>query len=190
MTGIGHLRPASPSTALCEQVRGDQERLGFVMNATRLWGHLPEAKQSLFDLMAMAADKGSLSFHQQAVLVTATATALGDPYCSLAWGSRLAREAGVEVATDIVCENAHELDDEDRLLTEWARQVVTDPTGATAVGVESLRNAGFSDEQIFALTAYVALRIAFSTVNDALGAQPDPELVDRAPDELIRALGL
>ena len=190
MSGIGHLCSARASTALCEQVHGDKERLGFVMNATRLWGHLPAAKQSLFDLMAMAAAGGSLTFHQQAVLVTATATALGDPYCALAWGSRLAREAGVEVATDIVCENPHQLDDEDRVLTEWARRVVTDPNGTTADDVEALRAAGFSDDQIFALTAYIALRIAFSTVNDSLGAQPDPELIARAPEELVRSIGL
>lgn len=28
---------------------------------------------------------------------------------------------------------------------------------------------------------YVALRLAFSTVNDALGAHPDAELADEAP---------
>jgi uncharacterized peroxidase-related enzyme len=190
MSGIGHLRPAPPSAVLCEQVHGDQERLGFVMNATRLWGHLPEAKESLFDLMAMAAAGASLTFHQQAVLVTATATALGDTYCSLAWGSRLAREAGVEVATDIVCENPHHLDDEDRVLTDWAHRVVTDPNGTSADDVETLRAAGFSDEQIFSLTAYIAFRIAFSTVNDTLGAQPDPELIARAPEELVRSIGL
>jgi hypothetical protein len=31
------------------------------------------------------------------------------------------------------------------------------------------------------MTLYVALRIAFSTVNDALGARPDRRLVEAAP---------
>jgi hypothetical protein len=34
----------------------------------------------------------------------------------------------------------------------------------------------------------VALRQAFSTVNDALGAQPDSELVDRVPAEVRQAV--
>ena len=44
-----------------------------------------------------------------------------------------------------------------------------------------LRDAGFSDADIFAMTVYVALRIALSTVNDALGACPDAEYRTLAP---------
>ena len=44
--------------------------------------------------------------------------------------------------------------------------------------VESLRAAGFDDADLLAITVYVALRIAFSTVNDVLGAQPDQQLGD------------
>lgn len=33
--------------------------------------------------------------------------------------------------------------------------------------------APFDDGQVFAITTFVALRLAFSTANDALGAQPD-----------------
>jgi hypothetical protein len=32
-----------------------------------------------------------------------------------------------------------------------------------------------------AVTVFVALRIAFSAVNDALGAVPDPELIANVP---------
>lgn len=44
-----------------------------------------------------------------------------------------------------------------------------------------MRDAGFDDGQIFAITLFVALRIAFSTVNDALGALPDRALGEAAP---------
>ena len=56
-----------------------------------------------------------------------------------------------------------------------------DPNGITAADLEPLRRAGFDDRQIFAITTFVALRLAFSTINDALGAQPDRQLVDDAP---------
>ena len=56
-----------------------------------------------------------------------------------------------------------------------------DPNGTGAAEVEALRSAGYDDGQIAALTMFVALRIAFSTVNDALGARPGPELVASAP---------
>jgi uncharacterized peroxidase-related enzyme len=190
MSGTGHLRPAAPSAEFDEQARAEHERLGFVMNATKLWAHLPHAKQSLFDLMELAVGGASLTYRQRAVLVTATATSLGDPYCSLAWGSRLVDAAGVEVATKVVRQQQHLLDDADRVLADWAQKVVDERTTTTVHDVDPLRAAGFSDDQIFAITVFIAMRVAFSMVNNSLGARPDDELVERAPDELLDAIGL
>ena len=72
---------------------------------------------------------------------------------------------------------------EDRL-----RQVVRDPNAATQADIDELRRAGFTDAAIFAITTFVALRIAFSTVNDALGARPDPELREIVPAEVQEAV--
>jgi hypothetical protein len=66
--------------------------------------------------------------------------------------------------------------------------VAEDPNGTTAEQVEALREGGFDDRQIFGLTLFVALRVAFSTVNDALGATPDPELLERTPEQLGEAV--
>ena len=68
------------------------------------------------------------------------------------------------------------------------RQLARDPNSTTADDVQSLRAAGFDDAQIFDLTVYVALRIAFSTVNDALGSRPDRELGIDAPVEVREAV--
>ncbi len=190
MNGTGYLPTAKPSTDFDEEARNEEERLGFVMNATRLWAHLPHAKQSLFDLMEMAAGGASLTYRQRAVLVTATATSLGDPYCSLAWGSRLAGNAGVDVATNVLRKEQDLLADPDRVLAEWAGKVVDNPTGTTKHDIDLLRAAGFSDDQIFALTVFVVLRVTFSMVNDSLGASPDDALVERAPEEVLQAIGL
>jgi hypothetical protein len=62
----------------------------------------------------------------------------------------------------------------------WARTVARDANDTTAADLEPLREAGFSDQQIFAITLFVALRRAFSMVNDALGPQPDRQLRDAA----------
>jgi alkylhydroperoxidase family enzyme len=80
------------------------------------------------------------------------------------------------------------LDPTDAALARWARQVVHDPNGATAADVEALRAAGLDDAQILAITAFVALRLAFSTVNDALGTRPDAELAAAAPAEVGAAV--
>ena len=73
------------------------------------------------------------------------------------------------------------LDRPERALAAWARHVAGDPNGTTADDLDPLRAAGYDDTQILAITLYVGLRIAFSTVNDALGIQPDREYDDPGP---------
>jgi hypothetical protein len=65
---------------------------------------------------------------------------------------------------------------------------VSDPNGTSDNDLRDLRSAGFNDAQIFAITAYIAGRLAFSTINDALGAQPDRELVANVPPEIREAV--
>jgi hypothetical protein len=66
--------------------------------------------------------------------------------------------------------------------------VATDPNAIEAGDVQDLRDAGFDETQIFAITTFVALRLAFSTVNDALGAAPDSELGRSMPGQVLSAV--
>ena len=70
-------------------------------------------------------------------------------------------------------------------LVRWCRQVVRDPNATTEADVDSLRQAGLDDREIFEATAFIAFRLAFSTINDALGARPDAQLAEKAP-RLVR----
>jgi uncharacterized peroxidase-related enzyme len=166
----------------------DLEERGYVMNISRLWAHQPATQQALSDLIGQAAHAGSLTFRQRGILVTACASSLGDAYCSLAWGTRLAGEAGADIAADVVRGEDIRLDPAEQALARWARQVARDPNATTGADVQALRDAGFDDAQIVAITAFVALRIAFSTVNDALGAQPDRRLAESAPGPVRAAV--
>ena len=80
------------------------------------------------------------------------------------------------------------LSEREAALASWARKVVLDPNATTAEEVQALRTAGLSDREIFEATAFIALRLAFSTVNDALGAQPDRQLVETSPPEVRAAI--
>ena len=62
------------------------------------------------------------------------------------------------------------------------------PNSATAQEVQKLRDVGFSDADIFAMTVFVALRLALSTVNDALGAHPDAEYRTVAPPAVLASV--
>jgi hypothetical protein len=59
--------------------------------------------------------------------------------------------------------------------------VIRDPNATTPADIQALRDCGLDDDHIFAVTAFVALRLAYSTINDALGAQPDPQLLQSLP---------
>jgi alkylhydroperoxidase family enzyme len=73
-----------------------------------------------------------------------------------------------------------ELTDRERALVRWCRAVVRDPGSTGAADVDALRAAGFSDRDVFEVTAIVAFRVAFSTLRLALGVQPDAQLADSA----------
>ncbi|HEY2277625.1 MAG TPA: hypothetical protein VGI00_04675 [Streptosporangiaceae bacterium] len=161
---------------------------GFVWNVTRLWSHQPDTVQQLFALMSGAFRPSGLTFRQRGILVTAAASALGDSYCSLAWGGKLSKASDAAVAAGVLDGSDAELTDQEKAMAAWARQVARDPNATTPADVQVLRDAGLDDQQIFAITAFVALRLAFSTINDALGAQPDAQLAQSLLPEVREAV--
>jgi alkylhydroperoxidase family enzyme len=179
--GAGFLGIPDPSADVRRLYDGDLADPGYVMNVSRLWGHDPAARDALSALMDQAVRAGSLTFRQRGILIAACASTMGDSYCSLAWGNRLAGAAGADIAAGVLRGTDNGLDDRERTLARWARQVAHDPNGTVAGDVQALRDAGYDDVQILGITLFVALRIAFSTVNDALGAQPDRELGESVP---------
>jgi uncharacterized peroxidase-related enzyme len=159
----------------------DIDDFGFVMNVSKLWAYQPETANHLFDVMSEAFRVSGLDFRHRGLLVLATASSLGDSYCSLAWGYKLANVEAGESAAAVLRGNDTDLAPAEEAMVTWARKVVRDPNSTTSGDVQHLRDAGFTDSQIFAITTFVALRMAFSTVNDSLGARPDMELVSLAP---------
>jgi hypothetical protein len=73
-------------------------------------------------------------------------------------------------------------------MAAWARKVARDPNATTPADIQALRDSGLDDGQIFAITAFAALRLAFSTINDALGCLPDAQLVQSLPREVRDAV--
>jgi hypothetical protein len=80
------------------------------------------------------------------------------------------------------------LTDQEKAMAAWARKVATDPNANTPADIQALRDSGLDDGQIFAITSFVAFRLAFSTINDSLGAQPDAQLAQSVPQEVREAV--
>jgi uncharacterized peroxidase-related enzyme len=167
----------------------DLETGGYVMNLSRLWAWRPEISEAFAGLRKLLLANSSLSPRERAILVCAAAASAGDSYCSLAWGQRLAAESNPSTAAAVLQSRDDEaLKVRERALAKWARMVVRNPNATTVADVEALRSVGVSDREIFDATAFIAFRLAFAVVNDALGACPDWQLAEAAPEAVRDAV--
>lgn len=179
--------PETPQTRATHDAARDGD--GYVANFVRLWCWRPELFTQFVELRLALMGSTTLSDREQAIVVSATVSAFGDSYCSLAWGSKLAKLAGGETAGGVIAgEVPDELSEREAALCAWCRAVVRDPMTTTPAQVDALRAAGFDDREIFEATLLLGLRLAFSTVNDSLGAQPDRQLADAAPAPVRNAV--
>lgn len=180
--------PDSPETR--RLAAADTAERGHVMNLTRLWGWRSDVFEAFAKLRGQLTANSSLSEREQAVIVCATAARLGDSYCALAWGAKLAQVATPEIAAAVLRESGHDaLTARERALAAWVLRLVEDPNATREADVQQLRDAGFDDREIFEATVFAALRLAFSTVNDALGVAPDWQLAEAAPGPVRAAVG-
>ena len=162
------------------------------MNPSRLGSGVPAVHDGLFPLIRQVGDSVGRAPRHRLLVVTATSAARSSGYCVLAWVGKYPRVYPPEVLAAVVSgdDELAGLDVRDAALVRWARRVATLTGPVPEAEVDALRAAGWSDEEVFAVTVFAALRIAFSTVNDALGALPDDQLRSQVPPEVLAAYDL
>lgn len=125
----------------------DRDSAGYVWNVTRLWGWRADIYRDFAALRTELMDSSSLTDRDWAVMVTAMASQLGDSYCSLAWGAKLAKLTDAETAAQLIAdEPAPALSVREHALAAWTRQLVEDPNATTADDVTSLRAVGLEGD--------------------------------------------
>ena len=77
------LKDAPDTEATARLYQGDLDKRGHVMNYNRAWAWRPEVAEAFLALRGLLTSTSSLSPREQAVLVCAMASTLGDSYCSL-----------------------------------------------------------------------------------------------------------
>jgi uncharacterized peroxidase-related enzyme len=179
--------PEDPAVqALYDEALADD---GYVMNLLRAWAWRPSVHATFQEARSMLRAQSSLSEREVAVLNAATASARSDAYCSIAWGTNLAKLSDAGSAANLVAgQDVPHLTERERALARWANVVAVDPNKTTLKDVDALRAASLSEQEIFDATLLIAFRLAFTTVNSALGAQPDRQLAHEAPPELMTAI--
>lgn len=185
---IGFLGEPEPTPEGKLSFDEDIAELGYVMNVSRLWAYQPASMTGLFDLLRQVNSVDKLSVRERGILVAACAQAFGDSYCSLAWGGKLAAASDEHTAAAVLRGTDEGLSTCERAMAGWARKVARDPGRTTEADVQELRDAGWRDSQIFTMTVFVALRLAFSTVNDALGVLADAALRTTTPRVILDAV--
>jgi alkylhydroperoxidase family enzyme len=183
---MSFLHEPLPSEAQQRMYDEDLEADGYVGDNTRAWAHQPGLTDGFGDLLDAASEAAGLSLRDKAMLVIGQSVTLGDSYCSFAWGNRLTEIADADTAIAALGRDDSRFSAREQALAQWARTLAADPNGTTPADVERLRQLGFDEAQIVAMTLYTSLRIAMSVTNDALGAHPDLALADQL-DPAVRA---
>jgi uncharacterized peroxidase-related enzyme len=168
------------STVPVSQATGDvramyersQARAGYVPNHTKAFSLRPPVWAAWEALLTSV--RTNLDPRRYELVTLAAARALGCSYCALAHGQILReRFYTAPELTAIVDDPALRLTPAEAALMAFAEQVARDAGRITAADVQTLRDHGLSDPEIFDVVAAVAARCFFSKVLDGVGAEPD-----------------
>lgn len=156
-----------------------RERFGYLPNMTLLFGHRPEVAEAWGKLI-QTIQEGELDPRRYILTTMAAAGALRSSYCMLAHGKALAERFYEKEEVTAIARNfrSADLDPADIAMMDFAEKIANDATSITGADVENLRQHGFSDPEIFDISAVAAARCFYSKLLDALGVQPDEQYLD------------
>ena len=156
----------------------DRKRRGYVPNYAKIFSLRPAVKFAWNKLLESI--RKEMDERRYELITVAAARALRSSYCMLAHGSVLRNkfyndEQVVSIAKDF---RAADLSPAEVVMMSFAEKVVRDATAVTQADIDGLRKHGFSDPEIFDITATATARSFFSKTLDALGAEPDVSYMD------------
>jgi uncharacterized peroxidase-related enzyme len=152
----------------------DRETLGYVANYTRVFATRPAVLEAWRALNG--AVKASMDPRRYELATVAAALRLRSSYCSLAHGKVLAEQFGdpATVATIVADPAAAPLPPVNRAVMTLADKVAAGAAHMTDDDLAELRGLGVDDAEILDVVLAAAARCFFSSVLDAVGAEPDP----------------
>ena len=166
--------PEDEAPADVEQMYADDlNSKGYIPNYTRLFSHRPQVMAAWGNLLGSI--KANMDLRRYELVTLAVARALKSSYCMLAHGSVLQQkfytaEQLAQIARDY---QTADLTAAEVAMMAYAEQIARDATAITQEDINTLRNHGFSDAEIFDIATTATARSFFSKTLDALGAQAD-----------------
>jgi uncharacterized peroxidase-related enzyme len=154
----------------------DRATLGYVANYTRVFAHRPAVLDAWRALNG--AVKASMDPRRYELATVAAALRLRSSYCSLAHGAVLAEQfdGPAAVTTLATAPAAAPVTAVDRAVMALADKVAAGAADMTEDDLAELRDLGVDDTDILDVVLAAAARCFFSSVLDAVGAEPDARL--------------
>lgn len=163
---------------LAERVGAIASRTGFVPNVLLAFGHRPAELRAFMDYHdAVMERREGLSKAEREMIVVATSAARRCPYCVVAHGAILRVRAHDARISDLLAVN-HRLapiDDRQRAMLDYALKLSLTPELVEEPDREALHAAGFGDEEIWDISAVVALFALANRMALAIDLRPNPE---------------
>jgi uncharacterized peroxidase-related enzyme len=155
-----------------------QEKAGFVPNVFLVLAHRPEEFRAFFAYHDALLEKDSgLSKAEMEMIVVATSSGNGCPYCVVAHGAILRIRAKNPRIADQVAVNYREADitPRQRAMLDFAMKVAKDSKSIEEADFEALRGHGFGDEDIWDIAAIAALFALSNRMANFTAMRPNDE---------------
>jgi uncharacterized peroxidase-related enzyme len=173
---MSYLSTPSETTAdgaVAAHYDAERARRGYIPNYTKVFALRPKVLDAWAGLNG--AIKSGMDLHRYEIITLAAARRLKSSYCSLAHGAELRARYYDTATVRRIATDHHDagLAATDVAIMDFAEKVAGDASSITAVDVDTLRQHGLTDQDIFDVVLAAAARCFFSTVLDAVGAEPD-----------------
>jgi uncharacterized peroxidase-related enzyme len=147
--------------------------VGYVPNYAKLFSLRPQVMATWAAFLASI--RGNMDPRRYELVTLAAARALQCSYCMLAHGAVLRRDFySAEQLTEITRDPAaSDLTPAEVAMMAFVDKLTRDATAITRADVQGLLDRGFTDAEIFDITAAASARCFFSKLLDALGAEAD-----------------
>ena len=173
-----------PDSEIDEEIRAmyarQEAHWGFVPNYARVFCYRPEIMQLWAQLQLGI--KKHLDKRRFELVTFAAANALRSTLCSIAHGKALTQFIPAEDVQAIVRGEAPpSLSAAEVEMLKFARLVATDAPAVTRENIERLKRHGFTDAEVFDISAVAGARAFWTKLIESLGVEVEPSLRELDP---------
>ncbi len=174
--------PVPALSAMPEDIRTRieqvQAKAGFIPNVFLALAHRPDEFRAFFAYHdALMEKQGGLTKAEREMIVVATSAANQCHYCVIAHGAILRVRAKNPLIADQVAVNYRKADitDRQKAMLDYALKVAREPWAASEADIATLKQHGFSEEDVWDIGAIVAFFAMSNRIANVSAMRPNDE---------------